>query len=57
MAWPEDPQLYLILERYKDAAAVADHNQTDHIKKVLAKLRDLMDAPIDPRRLIFVSSK
>lgn len=57
MAWPEDPQLYLILERYKDAAAVADHNQTDHIKKVLAQLRDLMDAPIDPRRLIFVSSK
>ena len=42
---PEDPQLYVILERYRDAAAVAEHNQTDHIKKVLAELRDLMDAP------------
>ena len=54
---PEDPQLYVILERYRDAAAVAAHNQTDHIKKVLAELRDLMAAPIEPQRLIFVSAK
>ena len=54
---PDDPQLYVILERYRDAAAVAEHNQTDHIKKVLAELRDLMAAPIEPQRLIFVSSK
>src|SRR6478609_10716634 len=43
---PQDPQLYVILERYKDAAAVTEHNQTDHIKKVLAELRELMDGPI-----------
>jgi quinol monooxygenase YgiN len=54
---PEDPQLYVIMERYRDAAAVAEHNQTDHIKKVLAELRDLMSGPIEPQRLIFVSSK
>ena len=54
---PEDPQLYVILERYRDAAAVTAHNQTDHIRKVLAELRDLMAAPIEAQRLIFVSSK
>jgi quinol monooxygenase YgiN len=54
---PEDPQLYVIMERYRDAAAVAEHNQTDHIKKVLAELRELMAGPIEPQRLIFVSSK
>ena len=54
---PEDPQLYVILERYRDAAAVTQHNQTDHIKKVLAELRDLLDGPIEPQRLIFVSAK
>jgi quinol monooxygenase YgiN len=57
MVTPEDPQLYVILEHYKDAGAVAEHNQTDHIKKVLAELRDLMETPIEPQRLIFVSSK
>jgi quinol monooxygenase YgiN len=54
---PEDPQLYVIMERYRDAAAVAEHNQTDQIKKVLAELRDLMAAPIEAQRLVFVSSK
>ena len=54
---PEDPQLYVIMERYQDAAAVTAHNQTDHIKKVLAEIRDLMAAPLEPQRLIFVSSK
>ncbi len=54
---PEDPQMYVIMERYRNVAAVAAHNQTDHIKKVLADIRDLMDAPLQPQRLIFVSAK
>ena len=54
---PEDPQLYVIMERYRDASAVAAHNQTGHIKKVLTDLRDLLAAPLEPQRLIFVSSK
>jgi quinol monooxygenase YgiN len=53
----EDPQLYVIMERYENPAAVAAHNQTEHIRKVLAGIRDLLDEPIAPQRLIFVSAK
>jgi quinol monooxygenase YgiN len=53
----EDPQLYVIMERYRDAAAVATHGQTEHLRKVLADLRELMDGPPQPQRLIFVSAK
>ena len=53
----ENPQLYVIMERYRDAAAVAAHNQSEHLKTVLAELRDLMDGPIEPQRLVFVSAK
>ena len=51
------PALVVKFRRYKDASAVAAHSQTDHIKQVLVDLRDLMAAPLEPRRLIFVSSK
>jgi len=54
---PEDPQTYVIMERYKDAAAVTAHGQTEHMRKVLADLRDLMDGPPVPQQLIFVSEK
>jgi len=53
----ENPQLYVIMERYRDAAAVTAHNQSEHLKTVLAELRDLMDGPIEPQRLVFVSAK
>jgi quinol monooxygenase YgiN/mannose-6-phosphate isomerase-like protein (cupin superfamily) len=53
----EDPQTYVIMERYKDAAAVTAHGQTEHMRKVLAALRDLMDGPPVPQQLIFVSAK
>ena len=54
---PENPQLYVIMERYRDAAAVTAHNQSDHLKTVLAELRPLLDGAIEPQRLIFVSAK
>jgi quinol monooxygenase YgiN len=54
---PENPQLYVIMERYRDAAAVTAHNQSEHLKTVLAELRDLLDGPIEPQRLVFISAK
>ena len=53
----ENPQLYVIMERYRDGAAVTAHNQSEHLKTILAELRDLMAAPIEPQRLVFVSAK
>ena len=53
----ENPQLYVIMERYRDPAAVTVHNQSEHLKTVLAELRDLMDGPIEPQRLVFVSAR
>jgi quinol monooxygenase YgiN len=53
----ENPQLYVIMERYRNPAAVTAHNESAHLKTVLAELRDLMDGPIEPQRLVFVSAK
>ncbi len=38
-----DPAVYVIIERYKDAAAVAAHGQGDKAKAMFAKLGELMD--------------
>ena len=40
-----DPTVYVIMERYKDAAAVAAHGQSDKAKAMFAKLGELMDGP------------
>jgi quinol monooxygenase YgiN len=53
----ENPQLYVIMERYRDAAAVTQHNQSEHLRTVLAELKDLMDGPIEPQRLVLISAK
>jgi quinol monooxygenase YgiN len=37
-----DPEVYVIIERYKDAAAVAAHGQSDKAKAMFAKLGELM---------------
>jgi quinol monooxygenase YgiN len=42
-----DPAVYVIIERYKDAAAVAAHGQSEKAKAMFAKLGELMEgAPV-----------
>jgi quinol monooxygenase YgiN len=53
----KDPQLYVIVERYKDAAATQAHGKGEHTKKMSAAIRDLLDGPVDAQRLVLVSSK
>ena len=45
------------MERYQDAAAVTAHGQTEHMTKVLAELREVMDGPPVPQRLVLISAK
>ena len=52
-----DPQLYVIIERYKDAAAIAAHGKSDHGKKLIAALGDLMDGRPEAMRLVLISAK
>jgi quinol monooxygenase YgiN len=39
----DDPEVYVIIERYKDAAAVAAHGQSERAKAMFAKLGELME--------------
>jgi quinol monooxygenase YgiN len=43
-----DPAVYVIIERYKDAAAVAAHGQSERAKAMFAKLGELMDGAPRP---------
>jgi quinol monooxygenase YgiN len=52
-----DPDVYVIIERYKDAAAVAAHGQSAQAKAMFAKLGELMDGPPQADYLQLVSSK
>jgi quinol monooxygenase YgiN len=52
-----DPQLYVIVERYKDAGAVTAHGQSDHAKKMIATIRDLIDGRPEAQRLVMISPK
>jgi quinol monooxygenase YgiN len=53
----QDPQTYVIFEHYKDADAVAAHGKSDHGKKLIAVLGDLLDGAPSAERLIFMKSK
>ena len=53
----QDAQTYYILEHYRDQAAVTAHGRSEHAKKMITALRDLLDGPPDAQRLILVSSK
>jgi quinol monooxygenase YgiN len=53
----QDPQVYVIVERYRDAAALSAHGQSEHGKKLFATLRDLTDDPPDVQRLVLISAK
>ncbi len=52
-----DPDVYVIIERYKDAAAVAAHGQSDKAKAMFAKLGALMDGAPQADYLQLISSK
>jgi quinol monooxygenase YgiN len=52
-----DPAVYVIIEHYKDAAAVAAHGQGERAKAMFAKLGDLMDGPPQADYLQLISPK
>ena len=52
-----DPDVYVIIERYKDAAAVAAHGTSTQARAMFAKLGELMDGPPQADYLQLVSAK
>ena len=52
-----DPTVYVIIERYKDAAAIAAHGQSEKAKAMFAKLGALMDGTPTADYLQLISSK
>jgi quinol monooxygenase YgiN len=52
-----EPDVYVIVERYKDAAAVAAHGQSAQAKAMFAKLGELMDGPPQADYMQLVSAK
>lgn len=55
---PQDSQTYVIIERYKNAAASKEHSESAYIKKLGAALKNgLLDGPPELEELVFVRSK
>ena len=55
---PQDPQTYVIIERYKDVEASKAHVESEYIKKLGAALKSgLLDGPPEAQELVFVRSK
>jgi quinol monooxygenase YgiN len=52
-----DPDVYVIIEHYKDAAAVAAHGQSEKAKAMFAKLSELMEGAPQADYMKLVSSK
>ena len=52
-----DPEVYVIVERYKDAAAVAAHGQSEKAKAMFAKLGELMAGAPQADYMQLISSK
>jgi len=52
-----DPQTYVVLEHYKDAAAVDAHGKSPHVQKMIAALREMLDGRPEAQRLVLVSAK
>jgi len=52
-----DPDTYVIIEHYKDAAAVAAHGQSEKAKAMFAKLGELMAGAPQADYMQLVSSK
>ena len=55
---PQDPQTYVIMERYKDVGASRAHAESEYMKKLRAALtNDLLDGPPEAQELVFIRSK
>jgi quinol monooxygenase YgiN len=57
MVMAGDPAVYVIVERYKDAAAVAAHGQSEKAKAMFAKLGELMEGAPQADYMQLISSK
>jgi quinol monooxygenase YgiN len=54
----QDPQTYVIMERFKDPEATRTHSESEYIKKLGTTLKsDLLDHPPEVQELVFVRSK
>ena len=54
----QDPQTYVIIERYKDVEASKAHAESEYIKKLGAALKSgLLDGPPELQELVFIRSK
>jgi quinol monooxygenase YgiN len=53
----QDPQTYVVLERYKDAGAIEAHGKSPHVQKMIAALREMLDGRPEAQRLVLVSGK
>ena len=42
----KDPNTFLIYEKYKDGQALKAHSQTPYFKELGAKIKDLLDGPM-----------
>jgi len=51
----DDPDVYVIVERYKDVAAVAAHGQSDKAKAMFAKLGELMEGAPEAHYMRLIS--
>jgi quinol monooxygenase YgiN len=53
----QDPQTYVIMERYKDVEASEAHAESGYMRKARAALSDLLDGAPEPQDLVFIRSK
>jgi quinol monooxygenase YgiN len=52
-----DSQTYVLIEHYRDAAAVKAHGQDPNTQLMAGAIKDLLDGPPAAERLILVSSR
>jgi quinol monooxygenase YgiN len=54
----QDPQTYVIMERYRDAASSKAHVESEYMRKFADVLKnDLLDGRPEPQELVFIRSK
>ena len=46
----DDPEIYVVIEIYRDQAALDDHWKTDFIRPILARTKPLVEGTFDIKR-------